>query len=51
MNIRSDFAHSNNLSSHLNLSITDFEINAFLNQDSFRLLKLMSDLVSILDTG
>ena len=32
-------------------SITDFEINAFLNQDSYRLLKLVSDLVSIFDTG
>jgi hypothetical protein len=32
-------------------SITDFEINAFLNQDSYRLLKFVSDLVSILDTG
>ena len=32
-------------------SITDFEINAFLNQDSNRLLKFVSDLVSIFDTG
>jgi len=32
-------------------SITDFEINAFLNQDSYRLLKFVSDLVSIIDTG
>jgi len=32
-------------------SITDFEINAFLNQDSYRLLKFVSDLVSIFDTG
>ena len=32
-------------------SITDFEINAFLNQDSHRLLKFVSDLVSIFDTG
>jgi hypothetical protein len=32
-------------------SITDFEINAFLNQDSYRLLKFTSDLVSIFDTG
>ena len=31
--------------------ITDFEINAFLNQDSYRLLKFVSDLVSIFDTG
>jgi hypothetical protein len=29
--------------------ITDFEINAFLNQDSYRLLKFVSDLVSIFD--
>jgi len=28
-------------------SITDFEINAFLNQDSYRLLKFLSDLVLI----
>ena len=27
--------------------ITDFDINAFLNQDSYRLLKFVSDLVSI----
>ena len=27
-------------------SITDFEINAFLNQDSYRLLKFVSDLVN-----
>jgi len=27
------------------------EINAFLNQDSYRLLKFVSDLVSIFDTG
>ena len=32
-------------------SITDLEINAFLNQDSYRLLKFVSDLVSIFDTG
>jgi hypothetical protein len=32
-------------------SITDFEINAFLIQDSYRLLKFVSDLVSIFDTG
>jgi len=32
-------------------SITDFEINAFLNQDSYRLLEFVSDLVSIFDTG
>jgi len=33
-------------------SITDFEINAFfLNQDSYRLLKFVSGLVSIFDTG
>ena len=32
-------------------SITDFEINAFLNQDSYRLLKFVSDIVSIFDTG
>jgi len=32
-------------------SITDFEIKAFLNQDSYRLLKFVSDLVSIFDTG
>ena len=32
-------------------SITDFEMNAFLNQDSYRLLKFVSDLVSIFDTG
>jgi len=32
-------------------SITDFEINAFLNQDSYRLLKFVSDLISIFDTG
>ena len=32
-------------------SVTDFEINAFLNQDSYRLLKFVSDLVSIFDTG
>ena len=31
-------------------SITDFEM-AFLNQDSYRLLKFVSDLVSIFDTG
>jgi len=37
------------LSCHHN--ITDFEINAFLNQDSYRLLKFVSDLVSICDTG
>jgi len=28
-----------------------FEINAFLNQNSYRLLKFVSDLVSIFDTG
>jgi len=28
-----------------------FEINAFLNKDSYRLLKFVSDLVSIFDTG
>ena len=32
-------------------SITDFEINAFLNQDSYRLLKFVSDFVPIFDTG
>ena len=32
-------------------NITDFEINAFLNQDLYRLLKFVSDLVSIFDTG
>jgi hypothetical protein len=32
-------------------SITDFEINAFLNQDSYRLLKFVPDLVLIFDTG
>ena len=32
-------------------SITDFEINAFLNQDSYRLLNFVSDLVSVFDTG
>ena len=32
-------------------SITDFKINAFLNQDSYRLLKFVSDLDSIFDTG
>jgi len=32
-------------------SITDFEINAFLHQDSYRLLKFVSDLVSNFDTG
>jgi hypothetical protein len=32
-------------------SITDFEINAFLNQDSYRLLKFVSDLVSIFNIG
>jgi hypothetical protein len=26
-------------------------MNAFLNQDSYRLLKFVSDLVSIFDTG
>jgi len=31
--------------------ITDFEINAFLNQNSHRLLKFVSDLISIFDTG
>jgi len=28
-------------------SITDFEVNAFLNQDSYRLLKFVSDLVNL----
>ena len=32
-------------------SITDFETIAFLNQDSYRLLMFVSDLVSIFDTG
>ena len=32
-------------------SITDFEINELLNQDSYRLLKFVSDTVSIFDTG
>jgi hypothetical protein len=32
-------------------SITYLEINAILNQDSYRLLKFVSDLVSIFDTG
>jgi hypothetical protein len=32
-------------------SITDFEINAFLNQDSYILIKFVSDLVLIFDTG
>ena len=32
-------------------SITDFEVSAFLNQDSYRLIKFVSDLVSIFDTG
>jgi hypothetical protein len=32
-------------------SITDFEISAFLNQGSYRLLKFVLDLVSIFDTG
>jgi hypothetical protein len=32
-------------------SITGFMINAFLNQDSYRLLKFVSDLVSNFDTG
>jgi len=32
-------------------SITDLGINAFLNQDSYRLLRFVSDLVSIFDTG
>ena len=32
-------------------SITDFEINAFLNRDLYRLLKFVSDVVSIFDTG
>ena len=33
-------------------SITDYEINAFLlNQDSYRLLKSVSELVLIFDTG
>lgn len=32
-------------------SITDSEINNFLNQDSFRFIRFVSDLVSIFDTG
>ena len=32
-------------------TVTDFEISAFLNQDSYRLLRFVSDLVSIFDTG
>ena len=32
-------------------TITDSEVNAFLNQDSYRLLRFVSDLVSIFDTG
>jgi len=32
-------------------SITVFEINAFLNQDSCRLLKFVSELISIFDTS
>ena len=32
-------------------SITDFEINAFPNQDSYRLFKFVSDLISTCDTG
>ena len=32
-------------------TITDSEINAFLIQDSYRLLRFVSDLVSIFDTG
>ena len=32
-------------------SITDFEINTFPNELSYRLLKFVSDLVSIFDTG
>lgn len=32
-------------------TVTDFEINAFLNQDSYRLLRFVSDLVSFFDTG
>jgi hypothetical protein len=32
-------------------SINDFESNAFLNLDLYRLLKFVSDLVSISDTG
>ena len=39
------------LTCHHSISGTDFEINAFLNQDSYRLLKFVSDLVSIFDTG
>ena len=36
----------------LNLSSQyHFEIDAFLNRDSYRLLKFVSDLVSIFDTG
>ena len=31
--------------------MTDPEINAFLNQDSRRLLKLLSELISIFDAG
>ena len=37
--------------SELVITVTDFEINAFLNQDSYRILKFVSDLVSIFDTG
>ena len=32
-------------------TVTDSETNAFLNQDSYRLLKFVSDLVSFFDTG
>ena len=31
--------------------MTDHEINAFLNQDSCRLIKFLSELVSIFDAG
>jgi hypothetical protein len=34
-----------------NLSITDSEINDFLNQNSFKLFKFVSELVSIYDSG
>ena len=32
-------------------SITDSEVNSFLNQDSFKLFSFLSDLVSFFDTG
>jgi len=32
-------------------NITDSEVNLFLNQDSFRLFRFLSDLVSLVDTG